>query len=58
MNEGGTAPAISGPFAPVGAVVGGILGGVIGGVAGHYFGEAVGDGINNQGVERIAERMG
>lgn len=58
--KGGAAigAAVSGPFAPVGAVVGGILGGVIGGVAGHYFGEAVGDGINNQGVERIAERMG
>ena len=58
MNDHAAAPRISGPFAPVGAVVGGILGGVIGGVAGHYFGEAVGDGINNQGVERIAERMG
>ena len=58
MNERRTTPRVSGPFAPVGAVVGGILGGVIGGVAGHYFGEAVGDGINNQGVERIAERMG
>ena len=58
MNERGAVPAISGPFAPVGAVVGGILGGVIGGVTGHYFGEAVGDGLNNQGVERIAERMG
>ena len=54
MNDHQAAPRISGPFAPVGAVVGG----VIGGVAGHYFGEAVGDGINNQGVERIAERMG
>ena len=40
------------------SAVGGILGDVIGGVAGHYFGEAVGDGINNQGVERIAESMG
>jgi len=58
VNERRTTPRVSGPFAPVGAVVGGILGGVIGGVAGHYFGEAVGDGINNQGVERIAERMG
>ena len=58
MNDHEAAPRISEPFAPVGAVVGGILGGVIGGVAGHYFGEAVGDGINNQGVERIAERMG
>lgn len=58
--KGGAAigAAVSGPFAPVGAVVGGLVGGVIGGVAGHYFGEAVGDGINNQGVERIAESMG
>ncbi len=58
MNERGAVPAISGSFAPVGAVVGDLVGGVIGGVAGHYFGEAVGDGINNQGVERIAESMG
>lgn len=58
--KGGAAigAACSGPFAPAGAVVGGLVGGVIGGVAGHYFGEAVGDGINNQGVERIAESMG
>ena len=47
MNEGGTTPAISGPFAPVDTVVGGILGGVIGGVVGHYFGEKTGDAINN-----------
>ena len=47
MNEGGTAPAISEPFAPVGAVVGGILGGVIGGVAGHYVDEMTGDAVNN-----------
>ena len=40
------------------SAVGGILGGVISGVAGHYIEEAVGDGINNQGVERIAESMG
>jgi len=58
VNERGAVPAISGSFAPVGAVVGDLVGGVIGGVAGHYFGEAVGDGINNQGVERIAESMG
>ena len=30
MNERGAVPAISGSFAPVGAVVGGVVGGVIG----------------------------
>ena len=58
MNERGAVPAISGSFAPVGAVVGGVVGGVIGGVAGHYFGEYVGDAINDQGVDRIATSMG
>ena len=47
MNERGVVPAISGPFAPIGAVVGGLVGGVIGGVAGHYFDEMTGDAINN-----------
>ena len=39
--------AISGPFAPVGAVVGGLVGGVVGGLIGHYAGEKVGDGANS-----------
>ncbi len=47
VNERVAVPAISGPFAPVGAVVGGIVGGVIGGVAGHYIGEMTGDAVNN-----------
>ena len=58
MSERGAVSAISGPFAPVGAVVGGIVGGVIGGLIGHYAGESVGNVINDQGVDRIAESMG
>ena len=47
MNERGAVSAISGPFAPVGAVVGGLVGGVVGGLIGHYAGEKVGDGANS-----------
>ena len=53
MNEHGSAPRISGPFAPVGAVVGGIVGGVIGGLVGHYLGEAAGDVTNNRIVDPL-----
>ena len=57
MNERGAVPAISGPFAPVGAVVGGVVGGVIGGLVGHYAGESAGDWINDKGVDRVAASM-
>lgn len=57
MNKRGAVPAISGPFAPVGAVVGGLVGGVIGGLIGHYAGESAGDWINDKGVDRVAASM-
>ena len=53
MNERGAVPAISGSFAPVGAVVGGVVGGVIGGLVGHYVGEAAGDVTNNRIVDPL-----
>ena len=53
MNERGAVPAISGPFAPIGAVVGGLVGGVIGGVAGHYLGAEAEDLANDAIVEPI-----
>ena len=49
--------AVSGPFAPVGAVVGGLVGGVIGGVIGHYAGESAGDWTTDKGVDRVAASM-
>ena len=53
MNERVAVPAISGPFAPVGAVVGGVIGGLVG----HYAGESAGDWINDKGVDRVAASM-
>ena len=53
VNERGAVPAISGSFAPVGAVVGGVVGGVIGGLVGHYLGEAAGDVTNNRIVDPL-----
>ena len=46
--------AVSGPFAPVGAVVGVVVGGVIGGLVGHYLGEAEGDVTNNRIVDPLS----
>ena len=57
MNERGAVSAISGTFAPIGAVVGGLVGGVIGGAIGHYAGESAGDWINDKGVDRVAASM-
>ena len=57
MSERGAVSAISGPFAPIGAVVGGLVGGVIGGAIGHYAGESAGDWINDKGVDRVAASM-
>ena len=56
MNERGAVPAISGPFAPVGAVVGGVVGGVIGGMVGHYLGEETGNLANDAIVDPLNER--
>lgn len=54
MNERVAVPAISWPFAPIGAVVGGIVDGVIGGLVGHYLGEAAGDVTNNRIVDPLS----
>ena len=56
MSERWAVSAISGPFAPVGAVVGGIVGGVIGGLVGHSLGEEDGNLANDAIVDPLNER--